>query len=88
MTGVGGAVGTTVGGVFNDAFNNINNSPTQQVNVSSQFCEECGAKLFPGVSFCDECGYPVKKMYSCTKCGYIFERQGKYCPKCGQKREG
>ena len=86
MAGVGGAVGSTVGGMFTDAFSGMQTatSPAQ----GNQFCEECGAKLIPGMSFCDECGHPVSKANCCMKCGYVFERTGKFCPKCGTKREG
>ena len=86
MAGVGGAVGSTVGGMFTDAFSGMQTatSPVQ----GNQFCEECGAKLIPGMAFCDECGHPVPKANCCMKCGYVFERPGKFCPKCGMKREG
>lgn len=82
MTGVGGAVGNTIGAAFNTAINGINQP------VANQFCDNCGALLTPGSSFCDECGTPVAcAKSSCTKCGYVFGRPGKYCPKCGMKRE-
>ena len=84
MAGVGGAVGSTVGGLFSEAFSGMQPKPA----VVDQFCEECGAKLIPGSAFCDECGHPVPKPNCCSKCGYVFERPGKYCPKCGTKREG
>ena len=86
MAGVGGAVGNSVGGIFNDAFSGISNPSVD--NGSGLFCEECGAKLIPGMAFCDECGHPVPQMNACRKCGYVFERPGKFCPKCGAKREG
>ena len=86
MAGVGGVVGSTVGGMFTDAFSGMQTAtpPVQ----GDQFCEECGAKLIPGMAFCDECGHPVPKANCCMKCGYVFERPGKFCPKCGTKREG
>ena len=87
MSGVGGAVGSTVGGMLNDAFSGMQNPATPQTSTADQFCEECGAKLIPGMAFCDECGHPVPKANSCSKCGYVFERPGKFCPKCGQRRE-
>ena len=86
MAGVGGAVGNTVGGMFTDAFAGMQAGIQQP--ASDQFCEECGAKLMPGSAFCDECGHPVPKQNCCSKCGYIFERPGKFCPKCGTRREG
>ena len=86
MAGVGGAVGNTVGGMFTDAFSGM--QAGNQQSSSDQFCEECGARLMPGSAFCDECGHPVPKQNCCSKCGYVFERLGKFCPKCGTKREG
>ena len=86
MAGVGGAVGNTVGGMFADAFSSM--QAGNQQSSSDQFCEECGARLMPGSAFCDECGHPVPKQNCCSKCGYVFERLGKFCPKCGTKREG
>ena len=86
MAGVGGAVGSTVGGMFTDAFSGMKTGNQQP--VLEQFCEECGAKLMPNSAFCDECGHPVPKQNCCSKCGYVFERPGKFCPKCGTKREG
>ena len=84
MAGVGGSVGSTVGGIVNNALAGINTIPaTQQVG----FCDNCGARLVPGSAFCDECGTPVMSGGKCAQCGYTFERPGKFCPKCGAKRE-
>ena len=47
---------------------------TPQVTMD-QFCEECGAKLIPGMAFCDECGHPVPKANSCKKCGHVLNVQ-------------
>ena len=85
MAGVGGAVGSSVGGMISEAFSGLQPAP---VSASDQFCEQCGAKLIPGAAFCDECGQPVPQPNRCLKCGYAFERPGKFCPKCGTKREG
>lgn len=83
MGGVGGAVGGTVSGMFRNAFDGIQRDTLTQEDC---FCEECGAKLILGSVFCDVCGSPVTRESSCSKCGYIFERPGKFCPKCGTKR--
>jgi len=84
MAGVSGAIGSNVNGVFNDALKGINTpSPVERTDV---FCEECGSKLIPGMAFCDICGHQISQNKSCIKCGYIFERPGKFCPKCGSKR--
>lgn len=84
MAGVGGAVGNAVGGTFNAAVSGMTDTPARQ---NDSFCENCGAKLAPGVEFCEECGVPVAQKPKCKKCGYVFERPGKFCPKCGTKRE-
>ena len=84
MAGVGGAVGSSVGGMFNEAFDGMNSSAS--ATSKDLFCEECGAKLIPGMAFCDGCGHPVPQSNTCPKCGYSFERAGKFCPKCGTKR--
>lgn len=90
MAGVGGAVGGMVGNMINDTMNAAiipERQPAVQL-ANDSFCENCGAALVPGASFCDECGTPVSDSGKCKNCGYRFERPGKFCPKCGKKREG
>ena len=82
MAGVGGAVGGVVGEAVQGAFG----TPYAQ-SVSAGFCENCGAPLQSSMAFCGECGAPVAAKPACSKCGYVFERPGKFCPKCGTKRE-
>jgi len=86
MAGVGGAVGGMVGTMMNDAMG-MAAAPAAPVQAVA-FCENCGAKLAPGMAFCDECGTAVVDTSTCRNCGYKFERPGKFCPKCGTKREG
>jgi len=86
MAGVGGTVGGMVGGMMHDAMGSITN-PSATLSNTSSFCDNCGAKLAQGDAFCSECGTPVLKN-NCRYCGYTFERPGKFCPKCGAKREG
>ncbi len=83
MAGVGGAVGGMVGGMMNDAMG----ATRQQSPTTHGFCEQCGAALSPGAAFCEECGTALTPT-ACTGCGYSFTRPGKFCPKCGKKREG
>ncbi len=85
MAGVGDAVGTTVGGMVNDAFSSMQ-TPIGN-GKTDLFCEECGTKILPGMAFCDSCGHPIHQPNKCSNCGYVFERPGKFCPKCGTKRE-
>ena len=44
--------------------------------------------MTPGAAFCDECGAPQATPDTCAKCGFKFIKPGKFCPKCGAKREG
>lgn len=93
ITGVGGTVGNMVGGAVNNAFAGITEqqttTPSQAAEMTTAFCENCGAALALNSAFCEECGMPVPKdNRKCAKCGYVFERPGKFCPKCGTKREG
>ena len=79
MTGVGSTVGNTVGAAFANSLGSLPGTDTY-------FCDNCGAKILPGSTFCDECGNQISKKESCKKCGFVFERPGKFCPKCGSKR--
>lgn len=83
MAGVGGAVGGVVGGAINSAFSGLDQAPT----AANRFCDNCGAPLSDGAAFCEECGTPVASKAACRVCGYVFERPGRFCPKCGAKRE-
>ena len=83
MAGVGGAVGGVVGSAVTGAF-----AGAAAQSAGDLFCDNCGAKLQPGAAFCDNCGSPVAAPSKCAHCGFIFERPGKFCPKCGAKREG
>lgn len=81
MAGVGGAVGGVVGGAVGDALGSM--TPA----AAPAFCDNCGTRLTPGAVFCDHCGASTGTQARCAKCGYAFERPGKFCPKCGTKRE-
>lgn len=67
-------VGGAVGGVVGGAVNSAFAGITSQPQASSAFCEECGAALTP--------------QDTCKNCGFKFIKPGKFCPKCGAKREG
>lgn len=84
MAGVGGAVGGVVGGAIQGVFTGTGHPQMP----STGFCENCGTQLQPGTAFCEECGAPIAVKPCCPQCGYVFERPGKFCPKCGRKREG
>jgi uncharacterized OB-fold protein len=51
-----------------------------------KYCDKCGQKLSPNASFCHNCGAPLKEDLKCKTCGFLFVREGKYCPNCGTKR--
>ena len=82
MAGVGSVVGGVVGGAVGNA---LNGTAASAPSNADAFCENCGTKLTPGASFCDECGAELAAS-ACANCGYKFERPGKFCPKCGTKR--
>ena len=83
ITGIGGTVGSTVGGAFTKAM-----EPMISPEPPVSFCDNCGHKTTVGSSFCDECGSPVGhgQKPSCSQCSFVFEKEGKFCPKCGAKR--
>ena len=83
MAGIGGTVGSAVGGAFTKAI-----EPIQNPDTFSSFCETCGSKVNEGSVFCDECGTPLNSTEKpkCSNCGYVFVKEGKFCPKCGTKR--
>ena len=86
MTGIGGAVGGAVGGVFSESVEQV--AAGGATAAADAFCDSCGSGLTVGALFCDECGAQTSNKPKCLKCGYVFEKQGKFCPKCGTKREG
>ena len=85
MAGIGGAVGGAVSGTFNEAFASLE---TPDVSAPNRFCDTCGAEITPGAAFCDNCGIQLSSPDACRKCGYKFIKPGKFCPKCGNGREG
>jgi membrane protease subunit (stomatin/prohibitin family) len=103
MTGIGGPVGAAVSGVFSEAIKPIDVKPISPdlgqgsgetpaakpgpASAPVVFCDNCGSALAEGSAFCEECGTPVAARPSCAKCGFIFERPGKFCPRCGNNRE-
>lgn len=82
MAGVGGTIGQMTGKVLKDSLP-LNEREVTQV----KYCDKCGAQVSLGADFCDQCGNPLREGEKCNNCGYVFERPGKYCPKCGIKRD-
>lgn len=56
-------------------------------DVAGGFCDQCGAPLEVGAAFCDQCGASQTNPNTCANCGFEFTKPGKFCPKCGTKRE-
>lgn len=52
-----------------------------------RYCDQCGAKWSNDAMHCHSCNHPILVTPSCKRCGYVFLREGKYCPECGKKRE-
>lgn len=82
MSGIGSTIGASVNSAVTDAFSGAD--PATQ----NRFCDQCGAELTPGAAFCDNCGAPQNTLGICAKCRFKFIKPGKFCPKCGAKREG
>ena len=85
MAGIGGAVGGVVGSAVNGAFAGTTTQPSPE--DAAGFCDQCGTAITPGAAFCENCGAAISTKAACIKCGYVFERPGKFCPKCGNRRE-
>lgn len=85
MSGIGGTVGGAVSGAVSEAFAGAG---TQPETAGDRFCDQCGAVLTPGAVFCEQCGAAQAALDTCLKCGFRFIKPGRFCPKCGAKREG
>lgn len=87
IAGVGGAIGNTVGNVFNQSVSAMNDNIPASAETP-KFCDVCGSELTPGAIFCDNCGSAINTVNAnvCPNCGFTFIRPGKFCPKCGVKR--
>ena len=46
-------------------------------------CQNCGADLEQGVSFCRECGSKVITKTFCRECGTELLPGAKFCSSCG-----
>jgi len=84
MAGIGGAVGGAVSSTFNEAFSSLE---TPNASAPNRFCDTCGVEITPGAVFCDNCGTQLSSPDTCNKCGFKFIKPGKFCLKCGNKRE-
>lgn len=84
MVGVGSSVGGSLGNIVSSAFSNI---PTTTQTEQNHFCDQCGAELTPGATYCDNCGARQVVKDKCKNCGFKFIKPGNFCPKCGSRRE-
>jgi ribosomal protein L40E len=88
VTGVGGTVGSAVGGVLNNVLGGGligTNAPPK--NAEGTTCLKCGANLPAEAKFCMECGAPLALVKRCPNCGAEVQGSGKFCLKCGHKIE-
>jgi hypothetical protein len=48
-------------------------------------CDYCGSANPVGESNCIACGAPLgsQQPHTCSKCGYVFKTNEKFCPNCG-----
>ena len=88
ITGVGGEIGKTVGGVASQAIQSATASVSQQTapQMQKRFCMNCGQELSAVARFCEGCGTKVQDSDNCSNCGYAFTNEARFCPICGTKR--
>lgn len=86
ITGVGGEIGKTVGGVASQAIQSATTPMGASVGMSKKFCMNCGHELSAEAMFCEKCGTKVASNDTCSGCGYVFNNDANFCPKCGTKR--
>jgi len=88
ITGVGGEIGKTVGGVASQAIQSATTSVSQQTapQMHKRFCMNCGQELSAVARFCEGCGTKVQDSNNCSNCGYAFTNEARFCPICGTKR--
>ena len=55
-------------------------------NNPMRFCDNCGAEIIVGASFCVNCGKALEKSDQCRNCGFVFTKSENFCPKCGTRR--
>ncbi|MBN2795925.1 MAG: zinc ribbon domain-containing protein [Clostridia bacterium] len=60
----------------------IKNIKTSLDEKDSNECPKCHIQNDLDASFCDHCGYPLKKLI--CSCGTQNESDAKYCKKCGE----
>lgn len=84
ITGVGGEIGKTVGGVASEAIHSA--TTTDAVTFGKKFCVNCGHELAASARFCENCGTKIEVTNICMGCGYAYTNDAKFCPNCGTKR--
>ena len=83
MMGVGGAVGSMVGGTVKNAMASVTNP---EKTPSTKACPQCGSQMPESAKFCFECGAPFEiKPLKCPACGTDLVAGAKFCPECGNK---
>lgn len=84
MTGIGNSVGSAVGDIMNSTMPVVTGKMSE--NNPMRFCDNCGAEIIVGASFCVNCGKALEKSDQCRNCGFVFTKSENFCPKCGTRR--
>ena len=83
MTGVGGVLGNTVGGILNDSIAPATEKMSS-ANNNGGFCPHCGNRYNAGALFCEKCGTKLTKN-TCPHCGNELSDGALFCSRCGTK---
>lgn len=83
MTGVGGVLGNTVGGILSDSMTPVTEKMSSS-NNNGGFCPHCGNRYNAGALFCEKCGTKLKKN-TCPHCGNELSDGVFFCSRCGTK---
>lgn len=84
MTGVGGVLGNTVGGLLSDAVKPVTESTPSQSDNKGGFCPHCGNRYNAGALFCEKCGTKLVKR-TCPHCGNELSDGALFCSRCGTR---
>ncbi len=90
ISGIGGTIGQSVGGVMKDTLkNSMDSNDRNSTSLNFIICPECGKKLPVDSKFCLECGQKIVQKDNdndeiiCPVCGEKTPK-GKFCIRCGK----
>ncbi len=89
--GAGFAVGNAMAGAMSDAMKPKGSEPettagSAGVSATAAKCVKCGAQLYAGAKFCNECG-TKQEAAKCSNCQHELKAGAKFCDQCGTKVE-